>query len=349
VAVSKDRVKRSATGRAAIRAARRAQNLAAQGRAKLRGGATVLYYHRIDGADRDPWSLSVTPEHFAEQMAVLAESRRPLLTFGGMVAALREDRLPDWAVAVTFDDGYADNSTVAVPILEAAGVPATFFVTVDAVDADGELWWDELERIFLAEPVLPPTFAMTVSGQDLRVEVAGEGPVDPAWRSHEPTSSARANLFLRVWELLLTVDLDERDATMAALATWSGRPRTARPERRLMTTGELHELVESPASEVGSHTFRHPNLTVTADLEREVTASRGALAERIGRPVTTFAFPNGYHHPASVRAVADAGYVGACTTDPGVVSSGGSPYTVPRYAAPDLDHDDFRRFARALG
>src|SRR5689334_25421583 len=102
-------------------------------------------YHRIDGSRRDPWQLSVSPENFAEHVEVLAASGRPLLEFGAMVEAMRADRLPPRSIAVTFDDGYADNALTAVPLLEAGGVPATFFVVVDAVDSERELWWDELE------------------------------------------------------------------------------------------------------------------------------------------------------------------------------------------------------------
>jgi peptidoglycan/xylan/chitin deacetylase (PgdA/CDA1 family) len=44
------------------------------------------------------------------------------------------------AVAVKFDDGYRDNYEIAAPILEKAGVPATFYVTVDCVES-GKLPW----------------------------------------------------------------------------------------------------------------------------------------------------------------------------------------------------------------
>jgi len=342
-------LRRSPAARSVIGGVRRLSNLGGQLRASVRRGVTVIYYHRIVDSPRDPWQLSVSPANFAEHVEVLAASGRPVLSFGGMVEALRNDRLPPRAVAVTFDDGYADNALTAVPLLEQAGVPATFFVVVDAVDAERELWWDELERIFLAEPDLPPELDLVVAGERVTATIGGEPPVDPSWRNHEATDSVRAGLFVRVWRLLLTVGVDERDITMDALAEWSGRPRTARPERRLMTASELRAMVASPAAEVGSHTIRHPNLTLPNDREREVVGSRAALAEMIGRPVTTFAYPNGYHDAAAVDAVDRAGYRGACTTDAGVVTPAESPFKVPRYGAPNVGGDAFERFVRALG
>ncbi len=309
----------------------------------------MIYYHRIVDSRRDPWQLSVSPADFREQVEVLAASGRPTLSFCQMVELLREGRLPPRAVAVTFDDGYADNATHAVPILEAGGVPATFFVVTDAVDAPGELWWDELERILLAEPVLPPELDLRLAGERITATIGGEGAVDPAWRNHQPIDSVRAELFLRLWRLLLTLGVDERDAAMDALAAWSTRTRVARPERRLLDRAELQTMVASPAVEIGSHTIRHPNLTLPHDRDSEVAGSRSVLAEMIGRPVTTFAYPNGYHDAAAVRAVEEAGYRGACTTQPGIVTTATSPFTVPRHAAPNVGGEAFERFLRALG
>jgi peptidoglycan/xylan/chitin deacetylase (PgdA/CDA1 family) len=217
------------------------------------------------------------------------------------------------------------------------------------VDSDGELWWDELERIFLAESQLPSDLEILVAGQRVVASFDGEGPVPAEWRNHQATESPRARTFLRLWGILLTLGVDDRDATMEALAAWSGRPRTARPERRLLTSAELASMVASPAAEVGSHTVRHPNLTLPNDRVAEVAGSRTLLEEMIGEPVTTFAYPNGYHDAAAVAAVADAGYRGACTTEPGIVTGATGPFTVPRIGAPDVDGDAFERFVRALG
>ena len=108
-------------------------------------------------------------------------------------------------------------------------------------------------------------------------------------------------------------------------------------------------MAASPAAEVGSHTFRHPNLTLPNDRVREVAQSRVALADRAGAPVMTFAYPNGFHDAAAVAAVADAGYRGACTTDQGVVGRDTAPFAVPRYWSPDDGGAGFVRFVKALG
>jgi len=107
--------------------------------------------------------------------------------------------------------------------------------------------------------------------------------------------------------------------------------------------------VVRPAAEVGSHTRGHPNLTLPSDRDREVAGAKLALEEMIDRPVASFAYPNGYYDRAAIAAAERAGYRGACTTEPGIVVAGGSPFEVPRYGAPDLDGDAFARWLRELG
>ncbi len=84
--------------------------------------ALILTYHRIRHPGRDPLLQCVDPEHFADQLR-----RLPALAEIVPLAELREPARGR-RIALTFDDGYADNAAVAVPALRSAGLPATFFV-----------------------------------------------------------------------------------------------------------------------------------------------------------------------------------------------------------------------------
>jgi len=50
------------------------------------------------------------------------------------------------AVAITFDDGYADNALEAVPIMDEVGIPATFFISTGNIDTKSEYWWMTLKE-----------------------------------------------------------------------------------------------------------------------------------------------------------------------------------------------------------
>jgi peptidoglycan/xylan/chitin deacetylase (PgdA/CDA1 family) len=123
-------------------------------------GLRVLTYHRVnDVHPRD--RLSVTAHGLARQMELLARSGRPVVSLEGALEALRGNAdLPAGAVALTFDDGFGDNRTDALPVLDRFGFAATFFVVTGLMgsratlarysaccDADRMLGWDEVRDL----------------------------------------------------------------------------------------------------------------------------------------------------------------------------------------------------------
>lgn len=84
----------------------------------------ILYYHSI----HPEGVLSHRPSAFRDQLMWLRENGYRPFTLAEAGALLREGRLPKKAVVITFDDGYEDNATVALPILAREGIHATFFV-----------------------------------------------------------------------------------------------------------------------------------------------------------------------------------------------------------------------------
>src|SRR3569623_716342 len=91
------------------------------------GEAAILCYHRVFAPPRNRWGVAVTPAHFEEHLEYLHRNHTilPLLV---LLARLEEGRVPDRAVVLTFDDGYADNLHTALPLLQRYGAPATVFV-----------------------------------------------------------------------------------------------------------------------------------------------------------------------------------------------------------------------------
>jgi len=103
---------------------------------------TILTYHHI--APPPPLGdehrgLFVSPESFAAQMAYLDRRGYRLVTLDEVRAdLLGSERLPRRSVAITFDDGWADNCSNALPVLRRYGFPATVFLVVESIgDGDG--------------------------------------------------------------------------------------------------------------------------------------------------------------------------------------------------------------------
>ena len=99
-----------------------ARDVFASRRGKAR--AVILCYHRIGEAD----VLTTTPENFQRDLEYL-KTHFQCLALADLCGRLQNDRLDAPAVAITFDDGYRDNFLQGVPLLKAAQIPATFFVS----------------------------------------------------------------------------------------------------------------------------------------------------------------------------------------------------------------------------
>ncbi len=108
----------------------------------------ILMYHYIREVDPDAdplgFRLSVRPDRFAEHLAWLRERGYVGLRMRDLAACLRANDCPRRAVALTFDDGYADNVTTALPLLRRYGFVATFFIVTGFVGREGYMDWEDL-------------------------------------------------------------------------------------------------------------------------------------------------------------------------------------------------------------
>jgi peptidoglycan/xylan/chitin deacetylase (PgdA/CDA1 family)/SAM-dependent methyltransferase len=281
-------------------------------------GAAVLLYHRVAEPASDVHRLSVAPPEFREHMETLREEYEPV-SLGALARELARERVPDGAVAVTFDDGYVDSLRAASPVLAELEIPATFFVTTEHLDAPGEFWWDVLERLMLAGGSLPPVFRLSKNGSTRVIPTA--------------TSEERRHAHAVLHQLLVPAPLEERQRLLDVLAEWCGRPLVPRPSERSLLREELLRLAARPGHEVGAHTLHHLALSSQPlDVRRHEIAEGRAVLERVlGRTVSSFAYPFGDVDAVSVDLVGAAGFEAAVTCEEALVHPGAHPLRLPRF------------------
>jgi peptidoglycan/xylan/chitin deacetylase (PgdA/CDA1 family) len=318
------------------------------GRTRRRG--LILLYHRVAELEADPQLLAVTPAHFAEHLDVLRRHARATPLRSVREAASVRGLPP---VAITFDDGYADNLHAALPVLEAAEAHATFFVVSGAVGSEREFWWDDLERTLLGEGTRPPRLELTAGDERLSLDMGTSQLAVNGWHVLSPeTPTSRHAAYRALMAKLHSLEPAGRDGAVDELRGWAGIAATARRSHLPLSEEQLRRLAESGCAEVGAHTVRHPSLAVlpVADQREEVGASKARLEELIGREVATFSYPFG--SPAdytreTVSAVADAGFELACANVEGRVTQGGDRLQLPRFLVRDWDGDEFERHLRS--
>jgi len=269
-------------------------------------------YHRVADVATDPWELFVSPANSEEHLDVLRKySCVPL-------ERMENSKRTGRCVALTFDDGYADNLHAAIPLLERFDIPAAFFITTGGIDSGREFWWGELEQLILGDSA--PSQISFAAGDVFynwntkTGETTGTvGDPQPWWPAGD---SAAMRVYRSCHHILQSLQDADRAAAMHSLANDSGRVRGERESHRRLNWDEVMELSRHKLAEIGAHTVTHPKLSAfsRARQEFEITQSTADLEERIGRPVASFAYPFGsaaHINQTSVELVQQAGFLRA--------------------------------------
>jgi peptidoglycan/xylan/chitin deacetylase (PgdA/CDA1 family) len=247
-------------------------------------------------------------------------------------------------VAVTFDDGYADNLHVALPILQHHDIPATFFLTSGLLRDTREFWWDELERLLLRPQSLPPAVQVTV-GAASRSFAAGRA-AEPCQSSPrllqsswpwEAARDSRLGFYYTVWQWLATLGEESRRSALGQIRSQLEEPEVTRDSHRSLTPQETIRLAGAPQIDIGAHSVTHGMLsTQSAGTQRwEMRESKQDLETLIGRPVAGFAYPHGDYGPETLQIVRESGFEFACTVEGGCVARNTEPYRLSRLCASD--------------
>jgi peptidoglycan/xylan/chitin deacetylase (PgdA/CDA1 family) len=320
-------------------------------RETLKSKGLILMYHHVGHFDTDPYSLSVTPEHFAEHLEVIKELGNPI-SLRELVEDLENGEILNASIVTTFDDGYSDILYKAEPILKRYSIPAIIFIASACIDSSREFWWDELEKILLHPGILPQELKLNIEGLDYNLNLGKWCRYDEydfaRYRKWKVTDnyypSARHSLFRAIYKLISPLPEDKRRNVMDAIFRWCGADYIARQSHRILTENEICSLSKG-LIEFGGHTNIHPILTsLSSDEQYQEIIKCKAYLDRIqSKPITNFAYPYGDYTIETISAVKGAGFESACTTFPGFVDQHTDKYQLPRFEVRDWSGDDFKR------
>ncbi len=279
-----------------------------------RGRLSILIYHRVL-AQPDPLpGGDIDATTFDQLMAVL-KLYCNVLPLSEAVERLYTSQLPPRAVCITFDDGYADNVEVALPVLRKHNLPATFFISTGYLD--GGIMWNDVvtESIRQAE------------GPELDLNTLGLG-------SHSISSfTERRHTIQKLLTTLKHMPPSGRykyahqvaDATSADL-----------PDDLMMSTHDIRTL-HAAGMEIGGHTVTHPILTRVNNVvaREEIMHGKETLENIIDAPVKLFAYPNGKpkqdYDQQHISLLEELGFTAAVSTSPGVGTLHANRFELPRF------------------
>lgn len=276
---------------------------------------SILTFHRVH-----PLSDTIFPDepdaaYFDRLMNFVARSFN-VMTLGNAASRLAQGNLPSRALVITFDDGYADNADVALPILQRHGLTATFFVSTGFLDG-GRMWNDSVIECVRAcrQPEI-----------DLEPFGLGRCPLADA--------KERRNAIAQLLPSIKYLSLVEREKAIGTLQRVCGV--TDLPTSLMMSTKQVQEMHRA-GMEIGAHTVHHPILTTlsASEAEFEISEGRNKLQSIIDAPVDIFAYPNGKpgrdYDDTHVLLLKKLGFRCAVSTASGVGRPGDDLYQLPRF------------------
>jgi peptidoglycan/xylan/chitin deacetylase (PgdA/CDA1 family) len=301
-----------------------------------------LGYHGIsrDNEQYEPWTL-VRESDFYAQMAFLRKTFNCLSIDEALEYRNNHIRL---SAVVTFDDGYANNLTIALPILEKFGVPAVIYISTGPV-LRKELFWPD---------------ALWISAQHSQLTDIDLHDVSPCLGRYHlgREKEKRHKAIMRLIEDVKKADHSDREKIVGRIVEKFGHKNGSSIYRILvensvftpLTEEQIKILSRHPLITIGAHTHDHElldRLTGSA-AEQSIKKNKLILEEVTGHRIDHFAYPNGNFNKDVMNLVRNIGFKSGLTFKSGLHRSCDDVYAIKRIGiGPAVDIKLFR--AMTLG
>jgi len=301
----------------------------------LDGRLSVLIFHRVL-AQPDPLFPGELDLVRFDAICAWLKAWFNVLPLDDAVRRWRDRTLPSRAAAITFDDGYADNHDLALPILRHHGLTATFFIATGYLDG-GVMWNDEVINA-LRNTRRSSLDLRGIGGLEAEVVALGN---DAARRS-------------AIAAILRAVKHMTADGRRAAVAEVCERADATAFRGEMMSSPQVLALHRA-GMQIGAHTVTHPILAgldaaaARAEMQRSRSQLESLLLDRVG----LFAYPNGRpdvdYSGQTVALARELGFDAALTTAWGAAGRATDPFQMPRFTPWDPGRLGFGlRLARNL-
>ncbi len=270
---------------------------------------TIITYHRVTGQSLSKLDASLpylftTVESFENQLRFI-KKWYTVLSFQDLKKNYPGNKLPSNSLIITFDDGYEDNYRNAYPVLKKLDLTATFFLTADKIGSKDEnpFWWDQLYYYLIQMQQWGSKETLiqrTNSEVAMLFEEFEKNPSGFFARVNE-WDSKKVDSLLKILHEKLQTD-HEKLKSSNPIMSWN-------------QIASMHDH-----GQFGSHTCSHDNPTMIdkIQLKHELYDSKQIIEENTRQQVNSFSYPCGNIDSALKKAVQEAGYEYAVTTEIGV-------------------------------
>ena len=288
---------------------------------KFRNKFTILYYHgvaedsyikKLSGPNKH---LFVPKSYFIEQMSFLKKNDIDVISIDDLY---KSNFKPNkFSVILSFDDGYKDNLSYALPILEKFQIPVTIYITTRFPEGDTSMWWYEIWDYLKENKVLELNFLEKNKKWDIT------------------SFKQKLNCFSELGKWLLGLSSEFQKKALESITQTKKRKQYS---NLVLNWDEIKLLDKHPLVSIGAHTHSHPNLKNLSEKEAflEMKISKNILEEKLEHPISHFAYPFGSPKEADSQEFELArrcGFSEAVTTRPETIRNP-DLYAIPRLGVP---------------
>jgi len=263
----------------------------------------IIPYHMIVDKPNGFYPETSTRD-FEKQIDHLAKNYN-IISLNEMVHRIK-NRMPlRRCVAITFDDGFRDNYEIAYPILRKYNVPATIFLTTGYINSGAAPWFIKLRYIFMQTD--RTYFQLSHEGTTISCPIHT--------KKEKFAASDRVMAYVKSCPNEQRLSLLDRLCKELEVNEFQGID-------NLMLTWDQIKAMASNGIFFGAHTVNHPILSRTSMeiAEREIRESKKTIEDKIGKPITSFAYPFGkksQYSPEIFSILEELGFKCAVTTESG--------------------------------
>ena len=264
----------------------------------LKNKAVALMYH---GTADDSWIsskgdwLQVKRSEFKKQMEYVKKNFKVIPLFDLM----KEIKIPQKKplLIITMDDGYANNYSVAYPILKDLEIPATIFIVTDTIDKDHIFWWDKLYTL-----LSPDCYRGKIN---------------------EVILFFKKNVHPSHIDKVVDAYLEEIEITSI--------PEDRVDMYRTLRSDEIEQMSKDSLISFGSHTDKH-EILINLTQEELDTTLRNSLEKilNLKNGIPWICFPNGWFNDLVINRTIVAGYHGSTIVDGRLCSKMTDPFKISR-------------------
>lgn len=291
----------------------------------LEDTVTVLMYHGIikDSEKMHAWTL-VKASEFEKQLNFL-KTHFEIITPDDLIAVsknqIRQEKKPK--VIITFDDGLCNNFSVALPLLEKYSIPATIYISTEAVQKNELFWWDKIIETVFKDRIE----TINLSKYSLGV-----------FKFNYYSSPAYFwGDIQKLLDVIKTLSPEIRQQVLREITQSNAFENSS---LKPLTPAEVTVLAESDLITIGSHTHCHSILTQISSqkAKNSIQTSIRLLNEWTGKEINHFAYPNGNFNSDVLKVVKDCGMKTAVTIKRGRWQKGNSLFEINRVGIGGYDN-----------